>query len=103
MATDIKSVSRRVDMLEEHGVKGKISENQQTSSDKKKLGNEKVAKDKPTKEITKKPIVKNDQAKSGLLVNKINSCNSLSVIYFGKSPSSRYISKYSKIFQSYSQ
>ena len=60
LATDIKSVSRRVDMLEEHGVTGKISEKQQTSSDKKKLGNEKVAKDKPTKEITKEPIVKND-------------------------------------------
>ena len=52
-------MSRRVDMLEEHGVTGKISEKQQTSSDK-KLGNEKVAKDKPTKENTKKPIVKND-------------------------------------------
>ena len=48
LATDIKSVSRRVDMLEEHGVTEKISEKQQTSSDKKKLGNEKVAKDKPT-------------------------------------------------------
>ena len=60
LATDIKSVSRRVDMLEEHGVTGKISEKQQTSSDKKKLGNEKVAKDKPTNEINKKPIVKND-------------------------------------------
>ena len=60
LATDIKSVSRRVDMLEEHGVTEKISEKQQTSSDKKKLGNEKVAKDKPTKENTKKPIVKND-------------------------------------------
>ena len=60
LATDIKSVSRRVDMLEEHGVTEKISEKQQTSSDKKKLGNEKVAKDKPTKENIKKPIVKND-------------------------------------------
>ena len=60
LATDIKSVSRRVDMLEEHGVTEKISEKQQTSSDKKKLGNEKVAKDKPTKKNTKKPIVKND-------------------------------------------
>ena len=60
LATDIKSVSRRVDMLEEHGVTEKISEKQQTSSDKKKLGNEKVAKDKPTKENTKKLIVKND-------------------------------------------
>ena len=60
LATDIKSVSRRVDMLEEHGITEKISENQQTSSDKKKLGNEKVTKDKPTKENTKKPIVKND-------------------------------------------
>ena len=60
LATDIKSVSRRVDMLEEHGVTEKISEEQQTSPDKKKLGNEKVAKDKPTKENIKKPIVKND-------------------------------------------
>ena len=60
LATDIKSVSRRVDMLEEHGVTEKISEEQQTSPDKKKLGNVKVAKDKPTKENTKKPIVKND-------------------------------------------
>ena len=60
LATDIKSVSRRVDMLEEHGVTEKISEKQQTSSDKKKLGNEKVAKDKPTKENTNKPILKND-------------------------------------------
>ena len=60
LATDIKSVSRRVDMLEEHGVTEKISEKQQTSSDKKKLGNEKVAKGKPTKENTKTPIVKND-------------------------------------------
>ena len=60
LATDIKSVSRRVDMLEEHGVTEKISEKQQTSSDKKKLSNEKVAIDKPTKENTKKPIVKND-------------------------------------------
>ena len=60
LATDIKSVSRRVDMLEEHGVTEKISEKQQSSSDKKKLGNEKVAKDKPKKENTKKPIVKND-------------------------------------------
>ena len=39
LATDIKSVSRRVDMLEEHGVTEKISEEQQTSPDKKKLGN----------------------------------------------------------------
>ena len=60
LATDIKSVSRRVDMLEEQNVTEKISEKQQTSSDKKKLGNEKVAKDKPTKENTKKSIVKND-------------------------------------------
>ena len=60
LATDIKSVSRRVDMLEEHGVTEKISEKQQTSSDKKKLGNEKVAKDKPKKENTMKRIVKND-------------------------------------------
>ena len=60
LATDIKSVSRRVDMLEEHGVTEKISEKQQTSSDKKKLGNEKVPNDKPTKENTKKPTVKND-------------------------------------------
>jgi len=60
LATDIKSVSRRVDMLEEHGVTEKIFEKQQISSDKKKLGNKKVAKDKPTKENTKKPIVKND-------------------------------------------
>ena len=60
LATDIKSVSRRVDMLEDHGVIGKISEKQQTSPDKKKLSNEKVAKDKPKKENTKKPIVKND-------------------------------------------
>ncbi len=60
LATDIKSVSRRVDMLEEHGLTEKISEKQQTSSDKKKLGNEKVAKAKPRKENTKKPIVKND-------------------------------------------
>ena len=60
LATDIKSVSRRVDMLEEHGATEKISEEQQTSPDKKKLGNEKVAKGKPTKENTKKPIVKND-------------------------------------------
>ena len=60
LATDIKSVSRRVDMLEEHGVTEKISEKQQKSPDKKKLVNEKVAKDKPKKENTKKPIVKND-------------------------------------------
>ena len=60
LATDIKSVSRRVDMLEKHGATEKISEDQQTSPDKKKLGNEKVAKGKPTKENTKKPIVKND-------------------------------------------
>ena len=60
LATDIKSVSRRVDRIEEHGVTEKISEKQQTSSDKKKLVNEKVAKDKPTKKNTKKPIVKND-------------------------------------------
>ena len=60
LATDIKSVSRRVDMLEEHGVIEKISKKQQISSDKKKLANEKVAKDKPKKENTKKPIVKND-------------------------------------------
>ena len=60
LATDIKSVSRRVDMLEENGVKEKISEKQQTSSDKKKLANETVAKDKPKKDNIKKPIVKND-------------------------------------------
>ena len=60
LATDIKSVSRRVDMLEENGVKEKISEKQQTSSDKKKLANETVAKDKPRKDNLKKPIVKND-------------------------------------------
>ena len=36
LATDIKSVSRRVDMLEEHGVTEKISEEQQASPDKKK-------------------------------------------------------------------
>ena len=60
LATDIKSVSRRVDMLEKHGVTEKISEKQQTSSDKKKLGNEKVAKDKPTKKNTKKPLIKTD-------------------------------------------
>ena len=59
LATDIKSVSRRVDMLEENGVKEKISEKQQTSSDKKKLANETVAKDKPKKDNIKKPIVKN--------------------------------------------
>ena len=60
LATDIKSVSRRVDMLEENGVKEKISEKQETSSDKKKLANETVAKDKPKKDNLKKPIVKND-------------------------------------------
>ena len=60
LATDIKSVSRRVDMLEENGVKEKISEKQETSSDKKKLANETVAKDKPKKDNIKKPIVKND-------------------------------------------
>ena len=60
LATDIKSVSRRVDMLEENGVKEKISEKQETSSDKKKLPNETVAKDKPMKDNKKKPIVKND-------------------------------------------
>ena len=60
LATDIKSVSRRVDMLEENGVKEKISEKQETSSDKKKLANETVAKDKPKKDNVKKPIVKND-------------------------------------------
>ena len=60
LATDIKSVSRRVDMLEEYGVSEKISEKKQTSPDKKKLANEKVAKDKPKKENTKKSIVKND-------------------------------------------
>ncbi len=60
LATDIKSVSRRVDRLEEHGVTEKISEKQQTPPDKKKLANEKVSKDKPKKENTKKPIVKND-------------------------------------------
>ena len=60
LATDIKSVSRRVDMLEEHGLTEKISEKQQTSPDKKKLSNEKVTKDTPKKDNTKKPIVKND-------------------------------------------
>ena len=60
LATDIKSVSRRVDMLEENGVEEKISEKQETSSDKKKLANETVAKDKPKKDNLKKPIVKND-------------------------------------------
>ena len=60
LATDLKSVSRRVDMLEENGVKEKISEKQETSSDKKKLANETVAKDKPKKDNLKKPIVKND-------------------------------------------
>ena len=60
LATDIKSVSRRVDMLEENGVKEKINEKQETSSDKKKLANETVAKDKPRKDNLKKPIVKND-------------------------------------------
>ena len=60
LATDIKSVSRRVDMLEEYGVSEKISEKKQTSPDKKKLANEKVAKDKAKKEITKKSNVKND-------------------------------------------
>ena len=60
LATDIKSVSRRVDMLEENGVKEKISGKQETSSDKKKLANETVAKDKPKKDNLKKPIVKND-------------------------------------------
>ena len=60
LATDIKSVSRRVDMLEENGVKEKISEKQETSSDKKKLANETVAKNKPKKDNLKKPIVKND-------------------------------------------
>jgi DNA polymerase-3 subunit gamma/tau len=60
LATDIKSVSRRVDMLEKYGVSEKISKKKQTSPDKKKLANEKVAKDKPKKENTKKSIVKND-------------------------------------------
>lgn len=60
LATDIKSVSRRVDMLEKYGVSEKISEKKQTSPDKKQLANEKVAKDKPKKENTKKSIVKND-------------------------------------------
>jgi DNA polymerase-3 subunit gamma/tau len=60
LATDIKSVSRRVDMLEKYSVSEKISEKKQTPPDKKKLANEKVAKDKPTKENTKKSIVKND-------------------------------------------
>ena len=59
LATDIKSVSRRVDMLEQHGVTEKIIEKQQTPSDKKKLANEKVAKDKPKKN-NKKLIIKND-------------------------------------------
>ena len=60
LATDIKSVSRRVDMLEEHGLTEKISEKQQTSPDKKKLSNEKVNKDTLKKDNTKKPIVKNN-------------------------------------------
>ena len=60
LATDLKSVSRRVDMLEENGVKENITEKQQTSSDKKKLANETVAKDKSKKDNIKKPIVKND-------------------------------------------
>ena len=60
LATDIKSVSRRVDMLEENGVEEKINEKQETSSDKKKLANETVAKDKTKKDNKKKPIVKND-------------------------------------------
>ena len=60
LATDIKSVSRRVDMLEQHGVTEKITEKRQTPPDKKKLANEKVAKDKSKKDIIKKPIVKND-------------------------------------------
>jgi len=60
LATDIKSVSRRVDMLEQHGVTEKITEKQQTTPDKKKLANEKVAKNKPKKDSIKKPIVKND-------------------------------------------
>ncbi len=60
LATDIKSVSRRVDMLEQHGVTEKITEKQQTPPDKKKLANEKVVKDKPKKDNIKKPIVKND-------------------------------------------
>ena len=47
-------------MLEENGVEEKISEKQETSSDKKKLANETVAKDKPKKDNIKKPIVKND-------------------------------------------
>jgi len=60
LATDIKSVSRRVDMLEQNGVTEKITEKQQTPPDKKKLANEKVAKDKPKKDNIKKPIIKND-------------------------------------------
>ena len=60
LATDIKSVSRRVDMLEQHGVTEKITEKRQTPPDKKKLANEKVTKDKSKKDNIKKPIVKND-------------------------------------------
>ena len=60
LATDIKSVSRRVDMLEQNGVTEKITEKQQTPPDKKKLANEKIAKDKPKKDNIKKPIIKND-------------------------------------------
>ncbi len=60
LATDIKSVSRRVDMLEQDGVTEKITEKQQTPPDKKKLANKKVAKDKPKKDNIKKPIIKND-------------------------------------------
>ena len=60
LATDIKSVSRRVDMLEQHDVTEKITEKRQTPPDKKKLANEKVTKDKSKKDNIKKPIVKND-------------------------------------------
>src|SRR5210317_170417 len=48
LETDIKSVSRRDDMIEKYGVSEKISEKKQTSKDKNK------------KENTKKSIVKND-------------------------------------------
>ena len=60
LATDIKSVSRRVDMLEQNGITEKITKKQQTPPDKKKLANEKVAKGKPKKDNIKKPIIKND-------------------------------------------
>ncbi len=60
LAMDIKSVSRRVDMLEEHGDREKITKKQQKPSDKKKLASETVNKNKPRKDSIKKPIVKND-------------------------------------------